>query len=774
MKIIHLVLFALPVWATAPTADFGAERTVRAAHSFTLDGSTSTGTAPLSYFWQQLAGPVTCTFSSYTSVSTTVSGCNQFGQYTFQLTVTNADGVSTTSVNIGAVSTDSNDVIIFPTVASGTGDLSTIMGQITRWGSSPWTEFAVKEGDYADAFGTGMPSTYPGSTPEAGTITVTNSSTSVTGSGTSFTSVFACNGTDWIMIYYPLSAGGTGRREYIVSSCADNTHLTLSTNFVQDPGATNPASSVQFAYMSNTDYGAWRNGSNNWNYYDCVLGMYVHYYRTGLTRFRDYARTLAANYWIWPLDEGRAWNNGTWTPAPRLAGLQGIMLYAIEDSQSSIWASLATALSQQHGAWYTNLLNPAYPTNMVADEREVGYAFLFAGEAAILDPDSTRRTTYAGYGADYYTYLSTRQQGDGSFLEIPGGSDGVTGNGLSPWRGSFLAKALRTYYVVSGSSTVLTMAKDFAAWILSDGYANTGTCRGVWYSVGYSSCNSNAAHGDLTPTLTGTVDATNGATAIVGTGTNFTTSLLGSGATYLIVAPSTANIGDDYIGIPVSSITDDTHLTLSSGYSGSTESTRPAYKGLKCDVFGSLNVQHVDTDCPATPTRGMTLRTIAGPVHELAGWMYAQTGTASYLTIGDDLFSANLAYGVGPGEDGGSGNFNDYEVYGIATAKGKYFGETLGAGGATQYLAARVGGLAPEDSVNVSLNTKIDSVTNATKVKYTITSPSGTTSTTTCTSSPCTVTADARQSGVALVTIEYLDNSNNVLAIGLPQEITIQ
>jgi hypothetical protein len=57
----------------------------------------------------------------------------------------------------------------------------------------------------------------------AGTLSVANGSTAVTGAGTSFTTLFApCDGTTYIAI-----PGRTDRRVYQVTACADATHLTL-------------------------------------------------------------------------------------------------------------------------------------------------------------------------------------------------------------------------------------------------------------------------------------------------------------------------------------------------------------------------------------------------------------------------------------------------------------------------------------------------------------------------------------------------------------------
>ncbi len=62
---------------------------------------------------------------------------------------------------------------------------------------------------------------------QTGTVTASLGSAAVVGSGTSFLSVFNCNGTDFIGAEDPTF----GDRTHRVASCADNTHLTLSTNW---------------------------------------------------------------------------------------------------------------------------------------------------------------------------------------------------------------------------------------------------------------------------------------------------------------------------------------------------------------------------------------------------------------------------------------------------------------------------------------------------------------------------------------------------------------
>jgi hypothetical protein len=65
----------------------------------------------------------------------------------------------------------------------------------------------------------GLSTTYP-----TGTVSVNSGSTSVVGSGTSFLTAFTCNGKDYIGFNTP-------RTGYLVTACADNTHLTIDTAY---------------------------------------------------------------------------------------------------------------------------------------------------------------------------------------------------------------------------------------------------------------------------------------------------------------------------------------------------------------------------------------------------------------------------------------------------------------------------------------------------------------------------------------------------------------
>ncbi len=110
---------------------------LRAGFPAALDGSRSfsmaDGSSAVTYKWQQLAGPTTLRWSSYTSVSPTISGLI-FGTYRFQLQVTDAAGkAATTSLDVGAVATDDNGVVV---QANPAADL--IYGPMIAFGRNPW------------------------------------------------------------------------------------------------------------------------------------------------------------------------------------------------------------------------------------------------------------------------------------------------------------------------------------------------------------------------------------------------------------------------------------------------------------------------------------------------------------------------------------------------------------------------------------------------------------------------------------------------------------
>jgi hypothetical protein len=199
-------------------------------------------------------------------------------------------------IRVGAVATDDNH-----TVFIDNPNIAFLLGTVTRSGTSPWPWYDQTEISVADRLGSALAPS-PGDSPAAGNISVAAGSGTINGSGTSFRTLFACNGSDLIMIHYPLTGGGTGRRAYTVTACASDQQLTIAP--VYDASAN--ATLVQYGKMTQVEQAAWSGGGNNWNYYDAVAAFYRLYYRTGQTVYRAYARALADRWWNFPLDAGRA------------------------------------------------------------------------------------------------------------------------------------------------------------------------------------------------------------------------------------------------------------------------------------------------------------------------------------------------------------------------------------------------------------------------------------------------------------------------------------
>jgi hypothetical protein len=110
---------------------------LRAGVAEPITGSGSYSQSPTSNavtcFWQQLSGPSQVTFGDRALCDTTVSG-TVFGTYRFSLTVVGASGSpSTATIEVGAVATDDNGVVI-----SANPNVEKVFGPMIAFGKSPW------------------------------------------------------------------------------------------------------------------------------------------------------------------------------------------------------------------------------------------------------------------------------------------------------------------------------------------------------------------------------------------------------------------------------------------------------------------------------------------------------------------------------------------------------------------------------------------------------------------------------------------------------------
>jgi hypothetical protein len=146
-------------------------------------------------------------------------------------------------------------------------------------------------------------------------------------------------------------------------------------------------------------------------------------------------------------------------------------------------------------------------------------------------------------------------------------------------------------------------------------------------------------------------------------------------------------------------------------------------------------------------------------------WRYLNTLNSGDLAVGDAVYTAQWAhpdYASPFAGDGYWANLVDPNI----SALSKSYGQTFGMGQAASWPVARVGGVPPPDYTTIYIPFNLLSILNAVKIRVTVTLPSGLMPTPTiCYSSPCAVTID-RRAGSPLITIDYLNLLNVVIASG--------
>jgi hypothetical protein len=727
--------------------------TTRAGNIVAIDGSTSTdlsSESAMQYFWTCVAGPTTCDFVSRTTQTAQLNSLLS-GTYTVRLRVTNASGLShTVDEEVGVVSTDASNVVILPNEK-----LELLIGPLLRSGASQWPGFDTTELQVGSAIAVSITDT-PGDTPLVGTTTFTNGSTAVTGSGTTFQSTFACNGTDLVMIHYPLVGGGTGRRVQTVMSCSSNTAMVIDRAYDASEGT---ATGVSYGKTTNVETSYWINGSNNWNYYDAVVAYYRLYYRTGIERYRTEARSLADKWYKWPFDGGRAWINGQgyWQQQPRMMNLLGLMLRA-EDGKPEYWPSIVAAGNTVYVQWVQNWF-PSATSGTVGDVREQGYASLFQAGIAVMHPDSAvRSTALVNATAAYNSYWKIAQLPDGSWRFPINVGLFYSGDGTLPWQAGFTATYLTLLHRISNNSEVLDSLQSFADFMNSYGVDPLND--GGYYDVFYTRCPAYERESQ------GTVAVTAGSTTVTGSGTSFLSRYGCNGTDRIAVDMASGN----RVAYTVASCASDTTLTLAAPHSDITDSGRrhllfpssgPTH-GCGVCVWGTCGGFGTDS---AAKTAA---RTLLNASHTYWGYLYAKGKGTGYKTVGDNLFAKNLGFG-GLGGDGITGDYKQVvsggsaPAYLASTYRSKEFAFVGGAAGAQPYLAWRQGEPQTVLPITLAIGFTLGAVPNATKARITMTKANGAVSTLTCVTSPCVFTGDRRET-VHQFVVEYLSSGDKVLA----------
>lgn len=245
----------------------------------------------------------------------------------------------------------------------------------------------------------------PGNVLISGTVSVTNGSKIVIGTGTRFLT----EAKDYAII----ANGSAGRIVKIVASVESDTSLALTLPW---QGATLSGQSMSSPTSTETD-----DYSGYQNYYDFALTQYMNYYRTNDLRLQACARKVADSWWSQPsIDYGRnlaSRHDGIF--APRSASLSGLMLRAL-DGRPEMWVWITDYVDYHFRNWVE------VPTGWAEKDpataplyfgvRDGGFMLLYAANLAAVHPDPSVRADFKSRvlrcAVNYY---ATLQKPDGSY-----------------------------------------------------------------------------------------------------------------------------------------------------------------------------------------------------------------------------------------------------------------------------------------------------------------------------------------------------------------------
>ncbi len=736
-----------------PACDAGQPMSFRAGFPATLDGSRSfsvTGSGSLSYLWQQLGGPSEVAWADRTTAQPVVSEL-QFGTYEFQLTVTDSDGSSSQCrVKHGAVAADDQERIVL-----ADPNVGTLLGPMTRWGANPWPWFDDRHKRLADFFGALQDSDYIAywNIAAQGTIDVTAGSTSVLGRDTAFQSTF-CGGSSTpapgtrMVAWYPVAEGSTGRRDFEVAACPDDTHLEIRAAY----NASSSATDLHYSVESEVQLGTWINGSTNANYYDNVLAFYSLYYRTGLTSYLNFARQLADRWWTNPyIDEGRASvthdGNGGRSLAPRLKSFTGLVARAL-DGRPEMWAGLEVIVEDA----IASETRPIAPY----DIRENGYGLSVIAIAALLHPQAETRARFV---SALESAIANRW---GPSQRDQGQWDNMT-FGFAPWNGYS-----GTVSVTNGSTAVAGSGTNWqSGWMPNNFFlvcdVSGENCDAAAYVPSY-----------VSPTSLTLDRPYEGVTAdgrgwqisnLVGRGTQpFTLGIVGAAMYWAYQALHEA--GSPHAETARHFVLDIADWITEYGYS-------PTAKGLyygrnfpPCEPISDTK-----PNCGASPAE--EARFLNSETMAVFSAAYLLTGDAKYRSQGDKLYGAMWGKWGGPETDAVFLRTYDDGGWSMLTKKAKDFGFAFGMGMGSTWPAARMGASESVSTQTITVGFELPPGVDAVGARLTLTRPNGSKRQTMCATSPCSIQTEAGQ-GDPLLTLEYLDAAGHVLSTTVPTKIAIR
>jgi hypothetical protein len=555
------------------------------------------------------------------------------------------------------------------------GQIGQVLGPLIVFGDNPWIYADEAHEALADHFlalyGVDPEWDDTWNTALVGTISVTNGSTTVTGTSTTFQTTFCSGGTSGdgsqIVIWYPRPVSGYGRRDYLVVSCTSQTVLTLDRVYDTSNGT---SGGLSYARWTDASYNTWMGGGTNPNYYDNVIAHYMLYYRTNNTTYRDAARTLAAMWWSLPdIDEGYAnlGNHGFHGPPPRVRALTGIMLWAVETGNTGVWTGVERILD----GYIEDIENQG---EYIYDIREAGYRIAFLAVAGLIDPDSGRRAKWiaaledtidtawtplqrANGQWDYHVGCYIPLNGYPGTATVTNGSATVTGSSTT-WQASWLTNNAVLFYA-AGDYDSPDPVSYTATWVSSTEITLDRPYEGSSGSgKGWNFCN------------------------LVGVGTQpFMMGIIGTAWYWAFLALDAA----ESASAPLASqfVLDAVDWIKDYGYSATAKGLYYGRDFPNCEPISDANQW-----CGAADVAGA--RFLNGEVMGAVGAAYILSSyNATYKTFGDALYAAMFAYYVGDSGYDGISVHGEIE-WALAVDKAKDHGFLFGMGFGAGWPAVRL------------------------------------------------------------------------------------
>ena len=768
--------------------------------AYPLDGS-----AALQYLWQQLSGPTQLTWTGQNTGQPNVTG-GVFGSYTLQLAVTDGSGqTSTCSIKDGFVATDANGIVV-----TSNPSVDVLLGPQYQLGKNPWgwfddrhiAEAALQTANLATYYNLG--GTPPWNTAGPGTITMTNKSAIVIGSGTAFLSTFCAGGNSpppqgsILSIWYPLPAvrEGSGRRLMQVASCQSDTQLTLASPW-NNMGFLTAGSGWNYAWVDGNVWNTWFANAAPANFYDVVAALYSLYYRSGIDDYLNTARLFADNFWQFRLDSGRNYFYGEgYNTFPRNRSVLGMVLRAL-DGRPDMWSGLELIANLNISSYHATFQNYGPWTQIQGDPRENGYELMEEAYCALFDPNASPAAACRAGISELITngYTSSRFP-DGNWYSLYWG-----GMGGGPASVKYASWASGVFVSTTNGSPSVTCVNGTGTCNWTPDLFVSGSSPQVWWFLNSttSAPNSNA-DGDPVAYYPSYVDAShlvlkdiNGNTVgYQGTTGNHGWAIGYGGAVGFAVQPYMLGILATAFDFAAKAMTctgsgtparcDNAVATNAHAYNVQAANYLrktgywPATKGMWY-FAGSVNCTPPVSDANVGCTGGNN----AGAARilnaeALRGVMtaYAYNGDPDLLAFGDTLFTAMWGRPGFSLPDGQAGDgqymsgFNDgfgWFMTGappVGTAH-KYFGMGWGISAGSAWPGYRIGGAQIGSIMTNSIMANLASVPQAVAFNVLLTYATGATATIQCGASPCTISYD-QSVGNPAVQIQYLSASGAVLA----------